>query len=67
VNAARVAELGLGVRVQPDVRAADLRAAVDAVSGSVAVRTALDRMRAAVRDAGGAVAAADAIEARLMA
>jgi MGT family glycosyltransferase len=67
VNAARVAELGLGVRVQPDVRAADLRGAVDAVSGSVAVRTALDRMRAAVRDAGGAVVAADAIEARLMA
>ena len=43
----------------------DLRAAVDAVTTDAAMRGALDRMRDAVRTAGGAVAAADAIEAHL--
>ena len=67
-NAARVAELGLGVRLDPEgLTAADLRAAVDAVTGDDAVRAALDRMRTATRNAGGAVAAADAIEAHLAA
>jgi MGT family glycosyltransferase len=65
VNAARVAELGLGVHLASDaVTAAELRAAVNAATTDT-VRTALDRMRTAVRQAGGAVAAADAIEARL--
>ena len=68
VNAARVAELGLGVRLDPEgLTADDLRAAVDAVTGDDALRAALDRMRDAVRAAGGAVAAADAIEAHLAA
>jgi MGT family glycosyltransferase len=67
-NADRVVELGLGVRLDPgDLSAADLRAAVDAVTGDAAVRAALDRMRDATRRAGGAVAAADAIEAHLAA
>lgn len=66
VNAARVAELGLGARLDPArITADDLRAAVDAVTTDLAVRAALDRMRTAVRGAGGAVAAADAIEAHL--
>jgi UDP:flavonoid glycosyltransferase YjiC (YdhE family) len=65
-NAGRVAELGLGVRLDAaGITAADLRTAVDAVTTDAAMRTALDRMRTAVRDAGGAEAAADAIEAHL--
>ena len=68
VNAARVAELGLGVQLHPEgLTADDLRAAVAAVTGDDAMRAALDRMREAVHKAGGAVAAADAIEARLAA
>jgi MGT family glycosyltransferase len=68
VNADRVAELGLGVRLDPDrVSAADLRGAVDTVVGDVAVHAALDRMRTAIGRAGGAVAAADAIEDHLTA
>ena len=68
VNAARVAELGLGVRLDPEgLTADDLRAAVDAVTGDDAMRAALDRMRDAVHKAGGAVAAADVIEAHLAA
>jgi MGT family glycosyltransferase len=66
VNAGRVAELGLGVRLDPErLTAADLRAAVDAVSGDAGMWAALDRMREATRKAGGAAAAADAIEAHL--
>jgi MGT family glycosyltransferase len=65
-NAGRVAELGLGVRLDAaGLTAADLRSAVDAVTTDAAMRTALDRMRTAVRGAGGAEAAADAIEAHL--
>jgi MGT family glycosyltransferase len=68
VNAARVAELGLGFQLHPEgLTADDLRAAVDAVTGDDAMRAALDRMREAVHKAGGAVAAADAIEAHLVA
>jgi UDP:flavonoid glycosyltransferase YjiC (YdhE family) len=67
-NAARVAELGVGVRLEPEgLTADDLRTAVDTVTGDAAVRAALDRMRLATRRAGGAGAAADAIEAHLMA
>jgi len=66
VNAARVAELGLGVRLDPGgLTPEDLRAAVDAVTTDPATRAALDRMREAIRRAGGAVAAADAIETHL--
>jgi len=66
VNASRVVELGLGVRLDPDaLTAADLRVAVDAVVADPAVREALHRMRAAVRRAGGGVAAADAVEAHV--
>lgn len=68
VNAGRVAELGLGVRLDAArLTADDLRAAVDAVTGDAAVRAGLDRMQHAVRTAGGAVAAAEAIEAHLAA
>jgi MGT family glycosyltransferase len=68
VNAARVAELGLGVRLDPGtLTAADLRAAVDAVTADAAIRSALDRMRDATRRAGGAVAAADAVETHVAA
>jgi UDP:flavonoid glycosyltransferase YjiC (YdhE family) len=65
-NAGRVVELGLGVRLDAaGITAADLRTAVDAVTTDAAMRTALDRMRTAVRGAGGAEAAADAIEEHL--
>lgn len=68
VNARRVEELGLGVRLDAArLTADDLRAAVDAVTGDATVRAGLDRMRDAVRTAGGAVAAADAIQAHLAA
>jgi UDP:flavonoid glycosyltransferase YjiC (YdhE family) len=65
-NADRVAELGLGVRLRPDtVTAADLWAAVDTATTDAPTRAALDRMRTAIQRAGGAVAAADAIETHL--
>ena len=68
VNAARVAELGLGVRLDPEgLTADDLRAAVDAVTGRRrhAGRARPDAGRRP--QGGGAVAAADAIEAHLAA
>jgi UDP:flavonoid glycosyltransferase YjiC (YdhE family) len=66
VNADRVAELGLGVRLDPDALTPDgLRTAVDAVASDPATRAALECMRVAIRRAGGPVAAADAIEAHL--
>jgi MGT family glycosyltransferase len=65
-NARRVADLGLGVRLDPaTVTPAELRAAVDRVTADADVRIALDRMRSAILAAGGAAAAADAIEAGL--
>jgi len=66
VNAGRVAELGLGVRLDArHLTAADLRAAVATVTSDLALRAALGRMQVAIRSAGGAVAAADAVEAHL--
>ena len=66
VNSDRVVELRLGVRLDPDAPTADdLRAAVDTVTTDPATRAALDEMRTAIRRAGGAVAAADAIEDHL--
>jgi MGT family glycosyltransferase len=68
VNAGRVVELGLGVRLDPDgLTAADLSSAVDTVTADGGVRSALDGMRAAIARTGGAGAAADAIEAHLAA
>lgn len=66
LNAGRVAELGLGVRLAANgLTAADLHAAVDTVVTDAGMHSALDAMRAAIVRAGGAVAAADAIEAHL--
>jgi MGT family glycosyltransferase len=62
ITADRVAELGLGLCCDPGTLTADaLRAAVDHVATSAAVRESLARMREAVRAAGGAAAAARAI------
>jgi MGT family glycosyltransferase len=60
-NAVRVAELGLGEHVTDH---ADLRAAVERVAGSGTIRRNLDRMRAAIGNAGGAARAADVILSR---
>ncbi|MDX8051609.1 macrolide family glycosyltransferase [Lentzea sp. BCCO 10_0798] len=62
-NAGRVAELGLGERVDDH---ADLRAAVDRVTADGTIRRNLDRMRAAIADAGGAQRAADVILSRAL-
>ncbi|GLY46966.1 nucleotide disphospho-sugar-binding domain-containing protein [Lentzea sp. NBRC 102530] len=60
-NADRVAELGLGERVDDH---ADLRAAVDRVAADGTIRRNLDRMRAAIHDSGGAGRAADVVLSR---
>ncbi|MGW4212151.1 macrolide family glycosyltransferase [Lentzea sp. NPDC004789] len=62
-NADRVAELGLGERVDDH---AELRAAVERVASSGTIRAALDRMRAAVGAGGGAARAADVILSRAL-
>ena len=65
-NAARVAELGLGVVLSPDaVTPHALRAAVDRVESDPAIAARIAALRERMREAGGAVAAADAIEAAL--
>ncbi|MEU5208691.1 macrolide family glycosyltransferase [Streptomyces sp. NPDC020742] len=62
-NAGRVAELGLGERLDAaTVTAASLRAAVTRVASDSAVRAHLDRMRKVVRECGGAARGADVIE-----
>ncbi|MEU9121009.1 macrolide family glycosyltransferase [Streptomyces sp. NPDC048506] len=62
-NAGRVAELGLGEKLDPaTVTAASLRAAVDRVVADSTVRANLDRMRKVVRESGGAARGADVIE-----
>jgi MGT family glycosyltransferase len=60
-NADRVAELGLGERVDDH---ANLREAVERVASSGTIRRNLDRMRAAIDAGGGAVRAADVILSR---
>ncbi|WP_434442989.1 macrolide family glycosyltransferase [Lentzea sp. E54] len=60
-NADRVAELGLGERVDDH---ADLRAAVERVVAGGTIRRNLDRMRAAIATSGGAQRAADVILSR---
>jgi MGT family glycosyltransferase len=62
-NADRVAELGLGERVDDH---ADLRAAVERVANSGTIRRNLDRMRAAVEAGGGAGRAAEVILSRAL-
>ncbi|KJK52108.1 hypothetical protein UK23_04845 [Lentzea aerocolonigenes] len=62
-NGDRVAELGLGERVDDH---ADLRAAVERVASSGTIRSNLDRMRAAIDAGGGAARAADVILSRAL-
>ncbi|MFD4639863.1 nucleotide disphospho-sugar-binding domain-containing protein [Lentzea sp. NPDC058436] len=62
-NADRVAELGLGERVDDH---ADLRAAVDRVVACGTIRRNLDRMRAAISGGGGAAEAAEVILRRIV-
>lgn len=62
-NADRVAELGLGERVDDHT---ELRAAVERVASSGTIRSNLDRMRAAIDAGGGAVRAADVILSRAL-
>jgi MGT family glycosyltransferase len=65
-NARRVEELGLGRRLDPlQLTPERLRAAVDEVAADQRIRANLATMRTHVRRAGGSVAAADAIEARI--
>ncbi|MCP3804636.1 glycosyl transferase [Allokutzneria sp. A3M-2-11 16] len=60
-NADRVEELGLGERLRDNE---DLRAVVERVANSGTIRGNLDRMRAAIRSAGGAERGADLISDR---
>ncbi|NMH76087.1 macrolide family glycosyltransferase [Pseudonocardia xinjiangensis] len=63
VNAARIVELGLGRRLDPEDLTADtLRRAVDEVVRSPDVAAGLAEMRAEARRGGGAAGGADAIE-----
>jgi MGT family glycosyltransferase len=62
-NADRIAELGLGKALRPDeVTEAVLWEAVEEVAGDERVRERLDWMRGELAAAGGAAAAADAVE-----
>ncbi len=68
LNARRAAELGLGRMVSSvDVSADEIRDAVLAVADDERVRTRIAWMRDVVNGAGGAVRAADVVEARLAA
>ena len=62
MTAARVAELGLGVALEPGQVTAALRDAVATVSGDAGYRTCIARMQQAAREAGGYLRAADAIQ-----
>ncbi|MEU0883404.1 nucleotide disphospho-sugar-binding domain-containing protein [Lentzea sp. NPDC005914] len=62
-NGDRVAELGLGERIDDH---AELRAAVERVASSGTIRSNLDRMRAAIDAGGGAARAADVILSRAL-
>ena len=65
-NAHRVEELGLGRRLVPQELTPELlRTTVDEVAADEEIRANLAAMRTSIRKAGGSVAAADAIEARL--
>lgn len=64
VNADRVTALGLGRRLSDPPSAAAVRAAVDELTADAAIRSAVTGMRARIREAGGAPAAADVVEQR---
>ncbi|MFJ9282614.1 macrolide family glycosyltransferase [Kitasatospora aureofaciens] len=65
-NAGRLAELGLGVRLDAEAAGAgELRAAIDRVASDPAVRAALAEMRRAIRRGGGAARGADLVEGYL--
>jgi MGT family glycosyltransferase len=67
-NAARLAELGLGVHLPPAEVAADrLRAAVQRVSADAAMADRLAQLQREIRAQGGSPAAADLIERQLRA
>lgn len=64
VNAARAIQLGLGVRLDPDgLTAIELRDAVDRVAKDNDIARSADSVRRDILTAGGAVRAADVIEA----
>ncbi|MFD9883460.1 nucleotide disphospho-sugar-binding domain-containing protein [Streptomyces alboflavus] len=66
-TADRIVELGLGRTLAPaDTTADRLRAAVAELLGDASVRRRLSAVRDEVRKAGGAPAAVDAVEARLV-
>jgi UDP:flavonoid glycosyltransferase YjiC (YdhE family) len=68
IVADRLAELGLGVRLDPaDVDAGSLRNAVTGLAEDAGAHERVVRMREHITDAGGAAAAADRVEARLTA
>jgi MGT family glycosyltransferase len=63
MTASRVAELGLGVSLEPEkVTASAMRDAVNAVDSDVGYRSRVGEMQKAARDAGGYLRAADAIQ-----
>lgn len=63
MTAARVAELGLGVALEPgQVTAGALRDAVATISGDAGYRSRIAYMQQAARDAGGYLRAADVIQ-----
>ncbi|GAA4537833.1 macrolide family glycosyltransferase [Amycolatopsis samaneae] len=65
-NADRIAELGLGKHLPPaDVTASNLREAVLSIVDNAEIATNLKGMRAEIRAAGGAPAAADVLEGLL--
>ena len=66
LTAARVAELGLGLQMDPQrVTPARLRVAVESLRDNATIHSALARMRSDALAAGGAKAAADACEAAI--
>jgi MGT family glycosyltransferase len=63
MTAARVAELGLGVALEPgQITAGALRDAVTTISGDAGYRSRIVHMQQAARDAGGYLRAADVIQ-----
>ncbi len=63
MTAARVAELGLGISLEPEqVSASTMRHAVNAVCGDASYRRRVAEMQKAARDAGGYLRAANAIQ-----
>lgn len=63
INARRLEELGLGVVLETPVTCDAVREAVVRVAGDPQIRAALERMRAAIDEAGGVRAAVAMLEA----